>query len=283
MSAGPALGTYGLGLRGVEAASALLGPAGDDWPTYSLSTRLGPATNGLQWIRPDDARVSLAAGGHVDVDRLEGRATFTMPVRPAAAALVHPHLASVAAVVARWRGLESFHAGGVEIDGGAWLILGAKGAGKSTLLAGLAALGHPTVTDDVAIVDRQLLVSAGPRLIDLRAEAADRLGVGEPLGTVGTRERWRVPVSAVPAVLPLRGFVQLAWGEALRVTSIPAAGRVPTLVEHRVIRGLTPTHPAFLLDIASVPMIELRRPRDWSVSDEACGRLLAAARHARAA
>ena len=127
------------------------------------------------------------------------------------------------------------------------------------------------------------MCSAGPRLIDLRAEAADRLGVGEPLGTVGTRERWRVPVSAVPAVLPLRGFVQLAWGAGLRVTSIPAAGRIPTLVEHRVIRRRAPTDPAFLLDIASVPMIELCRPRDWSVSDEACGRLVAAADGARAA
>jgi hypothetical protein len=277
------MGTYGLRLRGVESASALLAPAGEDWPTYSLSTRIGPDANGLQWIRPDTARVSLTAGGHVDVDRAEGRATFTMPARPAAAALVHPHLASVAAVVARWRGRESFHAGGVEIDSGAWLILGAKGAGKSTLVAGLAALGHSTVTDDVAIVDRQLLVSAGPRLIDLRAEAADRLGVGEPLGTVGARERWRVPASAVPPVLPLRGFVQLAWGDAVRVTSLPAAPRVTTLMEHRVIRHLPPTDAAFLLDIASVPILELRRPRDWSSSDEACERLLTAARAARAA
>jgi hypothetical protein len=261
----------------VEAAGALLGPAGDDWPTYTLTTRVGPPTDGLQWIRRDEARVSLASGGHVDVDRKEGRATFTMRARPSAAALVHPHLASVAAVVARWRGRESLHAGGVEIDGGAWLILGARGAGKSTLVAGLVALGYPMVTDDVAIVDRQLAVLAGPRLIDLRAGAASRLGMGTSLGTVGTRERWRVPVGTVSPVLPLRGFIRLAWGDGVRVTSVPAGHRVPALMDHRVIHRLPPADPAFFLDIASLPMIELQRPRDWGAMDEACALAAAAA------
>ena len=52
LSAGPALGTYGLGLRGVEAASALLGPAGEDWPTYSCRLGSAPPRTGFSGSAP---------------------------------------------------------------------------------------------------------------------------------------------------------------------------------------------------------------------------------------
>jgi hypothetical protein len=225
-------------------------------------------------VRADDARVRLAAGGQVEIDRLRGRATFTMPRRPSAAELVHPHLASVAAVAARWLGHESFHAGAVEADGGAWILLGGKAAGKSSFLAMLAVAGHCIVTDDVAVVHQTGAVSAGPRLIDLRAEAAARLGLGCPLGVVGIRERWRMDVPESPALLPLRGFVQLRWGDAPQVTRVPAASRVARLVDQRVIHRLPPRDPAFLLELAGLPMLELRRPRNWDAADEARERLL---------
>ena len=80
----------------------------------------------MQWVRDDEARVRLAAGGQVDIDRLRGAATFTMPARPTAAELVHPYLAPVAAVAARWLGHESFHAGAVEAGGGAWVVSAAR-------------------------------------------------------------------------------------------------------------------------------------------------------------
>jgi hypothetical protein len=264
-----AVGAYGLRLRGVEGANGLLGPAAAGWPTYELSTCIGDPDASLQWVRPDEALVRLGGGGQVKIDRVSGRARFTMPVRPTAAELVHPYLAPVAAVAARWLGHESFHAGAVEVDGGAWVVLGGKGAGKSSLLALLAAHGHPIVTDDVAVLNSDGAVAAGPRLIDLRTEAAARLGVGEPLGVVGLRERWRMHVKAVRAQVPLRGFVELAWGEGPSVGPVPPARRVARLVEHRVIHRLPPRDPALLLELAALPMLELRRPRDWDAAAEA--------------
>ena len=239
---------------------------------------MGDPAARLQWVRDDHARVRLAAGGRVDIERVPGRAMFTMPARPSAAELVHPYLASVAAVAARWLGNESFHAGAVEYDGGAWVLLGGKTAGKSSLLATLALAGHAVVTDDVAVVHRDCLVSAGPRLIDLRAEAAAQLGVGRPLGKVGLRERWRMDIRSVPSELPLRGFIELVWGDGPEITRVPAARRVARLVEQRVIHRLPPRDPAFLLELAALPMLELRRPRDWNAEAEARERLIDAIR-----
>jgi hypothetical protein len=234
----------------------------------------------LQWVRPDDALVRLGGGGQVEIDRVNGSARFTMPARPTAAELVHPYLASVAAVAGRWLGHESFHAGAVEVDGGAWVVLGGKRAGKSSFLALMAADGHPIVTDDVAVLDKEGAVAAGPRLIDLRAEAAARLGVGEPMGVVGLRDRWRVPVKVVRARVPLRGFVDLAWGEGPSVGPVPPARRLARLVEHRVIHRLPPRDPALLLELAALPMLELRRPRDWDAAADARARVLDAAQSA---
>ena len=88
----------------------------------------------------------------------------------------------------------------------------------------------------------------------------------EPLGVVGLRERWRMHVKAVPAQVPLRGFVELAWGEGPSVGPVPPARRVARLVEHRVIHRLPPRDPALLLELAALPMLELRRPRDWDAA-----------------
>ena len=183
---------YGLRLHGVEAARELLGPALPGWPAYELSTRVGEVHDDLQWLRPDSARVRLAAGGHVELDRRRRRAVFTLSAPARAAELVHPHFASAAAVAGRWLERESFHAGALEAGGGAWVVLGDKGAGKSSLLALLALGGQTIVADDVAVVDRGCAVMAGPRLIDLRGDAAERLGTGRALGRVGLRERWRM-------------------------------------------------------------------------------------------
>jgi hypothetical protein len=270
------LGAYWLCVRGVDDAGALLGPAEPDWPVYELITQVGDPDARVQWVRDDDARVRLAAGGQVDIDRLRGVATFTMPVSPTAAELVHPYLASVAAVAARWRGHESFHAGAVEAGGGAWVVLGGKGAGKSSLLAMLAAAGHPVLSDDVAIVDSHVAVAAGPRLIDLRDDAAAALGVGTPMGKVGLRERWRIGLDPVPSRLPLRGFVEVAWGEEAQIEPVPVATRVARLVDQRVIHRLPPRDPAFLLELAQLPMLQFRRPRDWDAMAAASERLVEA-------
>ena len=131
--------------------------------------------------------------------------------------------------MSRWLGREGFHGGGIVVDGGVWAVLGDKTAGKSTTLAWLARAGVGVVSDDVLIVDGETVL-AGPRSIDLREEAAERLGTGELIGRVGARDRWRVTLAPIAAELPLRGWITLEWGEAVAVEPIRGAERLRALL-----------------------------------------------------
>jgi hypothetical protein len=135
--------------------------------------------------------------------------------------LVHPHLAPGAAVLARWLGRETLHAGAVLAGGGAWAMLGDRESGKSSTLDWLAAHGHPVLADDLLVLDGSDVL-AGPRCIDLRADAAQRLGAGEPLGVVGTRERWRLRLGPLASSAPLRGWGILDWGDDVAVEPVRA-------------------------------------------------------------
>ena len=112
----------------------------------------------------------------------------------------------------------------------AWGLVADRGVGKSSTLARLALDGIPIVADDLLVID-EIVALAGPRAIDLRDEPARRLGVGEPLGIVGTRSRWRFRVHAVPPSVPVRGWVFLEWGEgeAPSVESVSARERLERL------------------------------------------------------
>jgi hypothetical protein len=265
-------GAYGFRLEGTEVARSLLMPVPPAWPTLSLQVRLGFDDGGPDRIGDDDARLRTH-GGQLCMHRRSGEVAFTVRRRPSPDALVHPHLAPVAAVAARWLGRESFHAGAVVVGEGAWAVLGEKGSGKSSLLAGLALDGHAILADDLLVIDEQLRVLAGPRAIDLRASGAHRLGVGEPLGVIGTRERYRMKLGPVDAVVPLRGFIKLAWGDGLTVTPVPPAWRPPALASSRTIR-LAPRDPGLLVELSGLPMLELRRPREWGRAADAADRLL---------
>ena len=190
--------------------------------------------------------------GLVEIDRRRGEALFTARHKPTPDALVHPHLAPVAAIAARWRRHESFHAGAVILGDGAWAVMGAKGSGKSSLLAWLALSGHAVLTDDLLVIDADGNALAGPRSIDLREGAAERFGVGEPLGVIGARERYRMVVGPVPAAVPLRGFIRLAWGGAPTVTPVPPAWRPAALAAQRAVR-LIPRDPDLLVHLERAP------------------------------
>ena len=141
----------------------------------------------------------------------------------------------------------------------------------------LAQRGVPIVADDVVILDREDRALAGPRFVDLRAEAAERLSAGESIGVVGTRERFRMPVGQAPAAAPLRGFVVLGWSEedAPAVSPVAAARRLEQLFANRITR-LEPADGRPLLDLTTLPMLELRRPRSWERAGEAVDALTAA-------
>lgn len=269
-------GAYGLRLGGVESVRDLLVPADESWPALELCARVGDASAERQWVRRDSALLRMPSGGQVEVDWLLGRAVFTLPRQTSAAELLHPYLAPVAGIAAYRGGRESFHAGAIVADSGAWAVLGDKGAGKSSLLAWLALHGQPVVADDVVVLDDRQRALAGPRFIDLRAGAAARLGAGKSIGVVGARERYRMPIgAAVPAATPLRGFVLLSWADAPVISEVPAARRLTELFGHRVVR-IEPTDASPLLELSTLPMLELRRPRDWRAAGAAAGVLLGA-------
>jgi hypothetical protein len=274
-SPGGGHGAYGFCLEGVPEASALLVPAAAGWPRLELVRYLdGSPAAGEDRVDESTAQLTLVSGGAVRLDRRRGRAAFHLPRRPADHELVHPYLAPAALVAAHWLGRESFHAGAIVLDGGAWAVLGEKGAGKSSTLGWLAASGHTVLTDDVLVLDGPAALP-GPRCVDLREEAAARLGAGEPIGRVGMRERWRLPLAGAPAAVPLRGWVSLAWGAEVAVTPVRGAERLRALARHRGVR-LAPTDPAVLVELSALPHWELRRPQRWDAMEAGVTRLLAA-------
>jgi len=193
----------------------------------------------------------------VDLDRAE--AVFTAPSAPTPQLVLHPQLASVASLVAHWEGNESLHCGATGASRGAWGVVGARGTGKSTTLAGLAARGVPVLCDDVLVLHGRTAL-AGPRAIDLRADAARCLGTGTDLGVLGTRERWRVTIAPVAPELELCGWVFLDWGDDLSLDQIRAPERLARLSPQRGVR-LSPPDPSALLELARLPGYVLRRPR----------------------
>ena len=265
-------GCYGFRISGVERARSLLVEAPPHWPTLEL--RHAPPDRkapDMDRIGPERAELVLQHGW-VEVDRRRGVVMFRLAERPRDGDLVHPYLAPAAAIAARWTGRDSFHAGAVVLGGGAWAIVGDKENGKSTTLAWLALNGHAVLSDDLVVVDGDGAL-AGPRCIDLREESAVRLGVGEPLGVVGLRERWRLPLDVVPERVPLRGFITLAWDRRLALEPLRGAERLLALLPGRTVR-LVPTRPEEMVDLSSLPVWQLRRPRRWDTLAEAAGLLL---------
>jgi hypothetical protein len=210
------------------------------------------------------------------LDRGRGVACYAVPRRLSTDELVHPYLAPAAAIVSRWMRRLSFHAGAFMSGDAAWGLVGDREAGKSSTLAWLAQGGHQVVADDVLVLENGTAY-AGPRSVDLREDTAERLGVGEALGVVGARHRWRVALPPIQAEIPFRGWVFLAWGERLEAERLPGSECLT-----RLIANLTPQLPAadsaYLLELATLPAWELRRPKDWDLLGEAADLLLEATR-----
>jgi hypothetical protein len=255
------VGAYGLQLENVGAARELLVDASPEWPRFRIGHRLGTSTATQEWMTEKAALLKLQSGGEIALDRERGEAIFTVPRPVDADELVHPLLAPVAAVTAYWYGRESFHAGAFVVEGRAWALLGERGVGKSTLVARLALDGVPIAADDMLILEEDV-VHVAPRSVDLRREAAEVLGVGEGLGVVGARERWRLRVPPIVGEVRLAGWVFLAWGERTETVAVRGSDRLMRLAANR---GTTvpPRDAEALLELASLPAYELRRPRSW--------------------
>jgi hypothetical protein len=254
-------GAYGIRLQGLDGAAELLVPVAQDAPAYRVESTVGPPAPGTEHVDEDGAILRLQSGGRVLVDRPGGRVRFELqhPARPDE--LVHPYLAPAAAVINRWRGRESVHAGAIAVDGRALGVVGVRGAGKSSTLAWWALDGGEVLCDDLLVVDGRAAF-VGPRSIDLREDAAAQLGAGEAIGVTGARERWRMRVGPATPGRRLAGWVFLAWGDRVDVRRLPPSERIPRIAAERGLR-LPPVRPDALLELASLPTYELSRPRSW--------------------
>ncbi len=255
------VGAYGLRLENVERARPLLVQACPAWPRLGIYRKLATGEAEHESLSDQAALLKLQSGGEITIDRRRGKATFVLPYRVRTAELVHPLLAPVAAVMAYWLGRESFHASGFVAGGGVWGLVGERGSGKSTTVARLALEGIAIACDDLLVVEDSA-VFAGPRSVDLRREAAERLGTGEPLGVVGARERWRLRVGPVPNRLRLAGWIFLTWGERVQAVQLGPAERLARFHANRAV-NVPPRDPATLLDLAAFPSWEVSRPEGW--------------------
>ena len=266
-------GAYGLRVRGVGTSSLLM-EARADWPELTISQAVGDGSIRQERVSADRAELQLRAGGRLDIDRVESSALYTVPRVLRDEEIIHPYLAPAAAIVQRWHGRESLHAGAFLAGTGAWALLGERESGKSSTLAYLSKAGHEIVTDDMLIFDGQG-VFFGPRSVDLRREAADYLGTGAAsIGMTGARERWRLDVAGGSNTpVPLIGCVFLEWGDRLELVRLSGSERLERLFAHRGVR-LPPTDPTALLGVAALDGFELRRPSGWDSLDDAMELLL---------
>jgi len=266
-----AMGAYGLRLAGAEDAHRFLLPAPSDWPVVEIARsvrKLDPVTYSLDDQR---AEMTVSNGGRIQVERLPARVTFTMPEPLRPEELLHPYLGYAASIFHRWAGRVSFHAGAAVVGDGVWGLLGERESGKSSTLAWLALAGFGVLCDDMLVLDRTTAF-AGPRLVDLRPATASLLEVGEALGVVGTRERFRLGLNGVEPELPLKGFVFLAWGPRVELARVSVPERLLRLTSELSLRRV-PTNPGALVELAGLPFWELRRPHGLD-SLEAAGRRL---------
>lgn len=278
-------GAYGFRVEGIEGADPLLLAAEASSPTLSVRFVEDPAlpeasgddgAESTVSFRGGDAIIDVGASGIVEIQRDPTVATYRLSAAPDPRAIVHPYLGWAASIAARWLGREVFHAGAFVDGPRAWGVLGARTAGKSSLLAWLHTRGRSIVADDLLVLGDGAAF-AGPRSLDLREEAATTLRIGEPLGRVSTRDRWRVAVKPVAWRTPLAGFVFLAWSDRRSVTTITGRDRLTRLAAHLTIPEI-PADPVALFELATLPALELARPRDWGAIDGAGEALLEAIR-----
>jgi len=216
---------------------------------------------------PSGAVLRMLPTGTAFLDRNSRTTTFSVPVMPPPEAFVHPHLGSTAVAVGQWSGHATFHASSFVNGGGVWGVLGGRGHGKSSTIAWLHVAGVEIMADDLLVASHGV-VFAGPRCLDLRESAAEHFGIGDDIGEVGSRRRWRVQLPAVDAELPLRGWVSLAWGDEVGIRTCGAEERFAALSANRAFL-LSESHPESWLELLGLPMYELQRPRDWLHMDDA--------------
>lgn len=257
-------GLYGVRVTGIGNYSSLA-PVPSAWPEWRVDVEHGldRDVNRPESIGPDEAFIRFGDGSTAEVWREGpgGRLRLSLATEVASNDLAHPFLAPVGMLGAYWNDRLPLHAASFGLGGLAWLLAAGKGGGKSTTLAMLELAGHPVLADDLSVIEADLTVHRGPRLIDLRRDAAEALGVGDDVGKVGDRERWRYRIGDGPLTLPLGGIVIPSWGKP-DVELIVGGQRLPVLGRSLALR-IPGRWDELFMDVAlSVPMLRWTRPRE---------------------
>lgn len=209
---------------------------------------------------PEDIVMKRGPGGPVYLDPTGTRAVVPRIPDTPISELVHPGLTAAAWLAARLRGEEVMHAGAYVVEDGAWIVIGDHEHGKSTLLGLLFSMGSEILADDMIVV-RSGRACAGPRCLDLRAEASERLELGSP-ARLGYKHRVGLP--PIAAELPIHGFVHLDWSDDLSLRRLRPSERMSRLLAHT---GQPPRRrPSEMLELSELPHFLLSRPRDWDMA-----------------
>lgn len=264
-------GAYGFRWLGLP-DEGLITPAPLHWPEAKVTMKQGPeqVPRGFE-MNERRASISLLGGGLMEARRAPLEATYLVADSVARDELIHPYLAPAAGVFASWLGYESFHAGGLVVDGGVWGVLGDKEKGKSSLLAWFAQDGQEVFTDDLLIVSGTMAL-AGPRCIDLRPEAAQMLEGRDPTSLVRGGTRDRLFLNSVESELEMRGWLYLEWGSRIEIEPVAPSERLSKLAGFRGLPRV-PTDPSGYLRLGVLPAFEVSRPRRWEVMPELMGTL----------
>jgi hypothetical protein len=258
-------GAYGLQVDRI-AETAILNPAPPaTWAPLTvrwedLAKPVGTEGETGIWADESTARVQMSDGALAVLDREAGSLTWHGPRNAEDGRFAHPLFGAVGAVHAWWRGAEALHGGAFVAGAGAWALLGDPGAGKSSVLAGLAGAGTPVLADDCVVIDGGGLALAGPRCVDVRpGDTVWPSPGGDPVLVRGGARR-RIGLAPVAPEVPFCGAIVLGWGDSLEIRRVPVAERLGLLAEHRWAL-LLPRRPEALLDLARLPVLEVRRPR----------------------
>jgi hypothetical protein len=262
-------GAYGLHLPTIVAQD-WLNEAPANWRTWTFASAptlesVAGTEEVTEVVTDAEATVRIAPTGFAHIDRGTAITTLHTPGPLSPHGMIHPYLGSTAIMNAHWAGYTTFHGGSFILNGGVWALLGDRRQGKSSTLAWLVRQGIPIFADDLLVLNGDQAF-AGPRCLDLRREAAQHFGIGEPIGMVGTRHRWRYHLPPVPASLPFRGWITLAWANAVNVSLVPPADRLPYLLSARGL-ALVPSDLHAWFDLVRFPLVLLKRPSSWDELD----------------
>jgi hypothetical protein len=123
---------------------------GPDWMTDPVDAVLSSVV--LPCERLPEVQVMIATDGRHAVGHVNGNELWSIAI-PRQRWLEILTGQIVATITALLRRLVFVHAGVVEIDGRAWVLVGDSGAGKTSTVAALLACGGAYLSDEVALLD----------------------------------------------------------------------------------------------------------------------------------